>query len=109
MRRGMVKVLACLALVLPVGMIARAGIHIDVGLGGLIPGLIPPPVYYSPPPVYATPPPPVYYGPGVIYGNGDWNYGGYGWRDHDWDGDRWHRDRWHGGRDWGDHRGGWRR
>jgi hypothetical protein len=95
MHREFMRRLMALILVAPVAMTARAGVHIDVGLG-----LIPPPLYAGPPPVYYTPPPPVYYGPGVVYGDPDWDYGGDGWRAGHWDHQRWHGDRWRGERGW---------
>lgn len=66
--------------------VARAGVHIDLGVG-----LVPPPIYYGPPAAYYSPPPPVYYGPSVVYPDDGWGYGGYGgWYRHGWDHDHWH-------------------
>ncbi len=78
---------------MPLSMAAHAGIHIGIGI-------VPPPLYFGPPPVYYSPPPPLYYGPGLVYGEGDWDYGG------DFRGRRgWAHDRWHGARGWGGHAG----
>lgn len=95
MKCNAVSLMAGMLLLAPVSMVARADIHIGIGL-------VPPPLYYGPPPVYYSPPPPVYYGPGVVYGRGDWDYGGDGWRGRGWGGRGWGYDRWHGE---GDHRG----
>jgi hypothetical protein len=73
-------------LALPAAALAHTDVYLGLGLNG---GYAPPPtVYYAPPP---PPPPPVYYGPTVVYPDGDWR-----WREHreyeDW---RWRQHEWH--------------
>jgi len=95
-----VNLMAAVILLAASSTMARADIHIGVGIG--LPALVPPPVYYGPPPVYYSPPPPVYYGPGVVYGGGGWDYDG----DRRWGGPGWAHDRWHEG--WRGHDDRWR-
>ena len=51
MIRNAMSLLARMLLLAPVAIAARADVHIDFGLG-----LLPPPLYYGPPAVYASPP-----------------------------------------------------
>ena len=96
MKYKLVNLLVGVVALTPLSMAAHAGIHIGIGI-------VPPPLYFGPPPAYYSPPPPVYYGPGIVYGEGDWNYGGDfvgRWHDRGWA-----HDRWHGARGWGGHDG----
>jgi hypothetical protein len=60
LRRAMVALALCAAMVGLAGNPAHARVFIGFGLPFYGPGYYPPPVYYPPPPVYYTPPPPAY-------------------------------------------------